>query len=160
MGDVCRAWATLKAYSWAEACSCLLLSSLGRNLTGVWYTLGDEDGGLKTSVGDESFAVYEGASGSASSFRCRRVVDSKRHCLRGSSEGACRWNGQARSNDLHVDIVGSSVHIHTMGQWSCLLMRPSRGSKPNFFSCSAPTWPMLHHTTLPNSIATSNQHHD
>lgn len=52
------------------------LSSLGRNFSGVWYTLGALDGGLNINVGSGRFEVYDGASGRVRSFLWRRVVDS------------------------------------------------------------------------------------
>ena len=45
--DAERAW----AYIWRR------LSSLGRNLSGVWYTLGADEGGLKINEGAEEDGV-------------------------------------------------------------------------------------------------------
>jgi hypothetical protein len=59
---------------------------------------------LKINEGSEREGVYDGASGSASSFLCRRVVDSWRHCTLGRREG-CRVERHVRRSDLLVDIV-------------------------------------------------------
>lgn len=95
---VCSAVAVAKFI--AALYNCLLLSSLGRNLRGVWYTFGALEGGLKMSVGRDVSGVYEGALGRARSFLWRRAVDSHRFCVVERREGR-RCEGVAGANGLH-----------------------------------------------------------
>jgi hypothetical protein len=78
MGEVCRRREEVVEWWRCIVDIFLRASSFGRNFRGVWYTLGALDGGLKTSVGSAREGVYEGASGRARSFLCRRSVDSWR----------------------------------------------------------------------------------
>lgn len=55
-------------------------------------------------MGFEVSEVYEGASGNASSFWCRRLVDSWRHCVSGVRDGFV-WRGIVRRRVLQVDIA-------------------------------------------------------
>jgi hypothetical protein len=57
------------------------------------------------SVGSERVDVYEGASGRARSFLCRRVEDSCRHWVNGPREGCWRCLGHIRSRVLQVDMA-------------------------------------------------------
>ena len=59
---------------------------------------------MNINEGSEREGVYDGASGRASSFLCRRAVDSWRHCTRGRSEG-CRVLRHVRRTDLLADIM-------------------------------------------------------
>ena len=51
MGETWRRRADVVACADAAAYMARLVSSLGRNFSGVWYTLGAAEGGLNTKLG-------------------------------------------------------------------------------------------------------------